>query len=114
MGYASICHVPFAVRKQLVELGAVTARMSVIRQSYQAGTSPFTDLVYFFDAQGNEVGYWSILNDVCGTPPTVFKPNYRVWDPDLLSRMTSCHIGVYPEPTEEPRGQEEKDRRSGD
>jgi hypothetical protein len=43
------------------------------------------DIIYFFDDEFREIGYWSILSDYSGV--TIFAPNYRQWGESMMNDL---------------------------
>ena len=72
--------------KRFVGLGAVKVACALMgHRNWVTGVTdyrPNTDIVYFFDDEGREIGY---------TLPRlgsrmIFAPNYRTWHPDILAQ----------------------------
>lgn len=79
-------NVPEAVVTRFRDMGAV--RCSVYSLSYaRTWVTPVTNcymaLVYFWDAQGREIGYF---NRPCGACE-VFAPNHRAWSQENLRQQ---------------------------
>lgn len=86
--------VPRDVIQQFRGLGAVRASIAVFDEG-RGREYADSNLVYFWDAQGREVGYW---NRPCRAVQ-LFAPNHRTWSPENLA------IQVYQDiPPEIPSG----------
>lgn len=89
-----IAHVPHSQIELFKGLGAVKAGLSTIPQYDRAcdtwnlrPRTPVSCLVYFFDAKGREIGYWSDIQRYFGNTPTIFAPNYRHWAKEFLDNL---------------------------
>ena len=79
-----IFNIPQHVVDRFKELGAVRYSHSLYWGHDGFGRrcqKPYTDLIYFWDEHGREVGYWSSINP---NRPTIFAPNYRQWGEDAI------------------------------
>lgn len=89
-------HVPRSVRAHFYALGAVKVGcpMATVRRHSRGGytADPVTEIVYFFDAAGHEIGYWTSLDRFFGETPVVFAPNYREWHPSFLAQLVWCDL----------------------
>lgn len=87
----SLGHVSRQVVDRFIGLGAVEAAcMLQSRYHYYSGYTsyePFTDIVYFFDDQRREIGYWSVLTPFNDDEPQIFAPHYRVWHESFLAKL---------------------------
>ncbi len=95
------------------KLGAVSAGIHTSKKWHHYGGVdhwvPFDDLVYFFDARGEEIGYWSVIQRYFDNRPMLFDPP-RVWDSGMKSRLNVQRFfraGATP-PQGDPDGKEDK------
>lgn len=106
-----ITHIDSAVIARFASLGATRAacfelpvrRYGILRYE------PFTDLIYFFDAQNREIGYWSVLTPFNYNEPHVFAPNYRNWDASFLEKLVTRSL---PEVSDGHQAHERPDAKS--
>ena len=78
-------------------LGAVKYGSHVLSKERYNGepkTVVFDDIVYFFDDQDREIGYWTVLCDVGGHghDPFVFAPDYRTWGKEIFDNLRMCTL----------------------
>ena len=83
----SIYHVPSEVVEQFLAIGAVQFSYETVesrRWMRETERDPWTDIIYFWNAAGQELGYCSIVNP---TNPIIFTPPYRIWHTSFLDRQ---------------------------
>jgi hypothetical protein len=77
-----------SVIERFKALGAVKAGCCQIRRYRHSDEMvPFPDIVYFFDAENREIGYWTVLTPFNENEPIIFAPHYRTWDPAIFNNM---------------------------
>ena len=76
-------NVPADVIERFRALGAVRASVSHFPDDRERGHRECLDknLIYFWDAQGREIGYWNRVMEV----DQVFAPNHRDWGDEFLA-----------------------------
>jgi hypothetical protein len=74
--------------KKFLDLGAVKAGCTLFtRRDWLRGydvEEPDTSIIYFFDKEGREIGYWTMVSPIF---TVILAPNYREWSDEFLSKM---------------------------